>query len=168
MSTLPVITDLITAGAYADQLNAYVGLVISQCPDVSIAAELVSIQSRLYNIVSHLTNPRVNGLGNPIPRTTFDPAYVTLVQGWTSVRKALLTPPNIYALPGGNISVAGLFMAGRMAKRVAVQCTPLALADSIDTSVVQYLYAVSDHLFVDGRTVGVQAGDVDQTGDLVV
>lgn len=150
-----------------EQLNAYVGLSISQCPDSSIATELVSIQCRLYNIVSHMTDPRVDGDGNPIPRTTFDPAYVTLVQGWTNARNALLTPPDIYALPGGNFSSAVLFMAGKMAKRLAMECTSLALADSIDTSVVQYLYAVSDHLFVDGRTVGVQAGDVDQTGDLV-
>jgi cob(I)alamin adenosyltransferase len=141
----------VAAYGSVDELNAILGLLVSQFPQ-SAESELVrSIQNDLFDVGADLCLPQM-------PEEK--PGVHLRVRAEQSERlehaidrlNAELAPLTSFILPGGQGAAAWCHLARTVCRRAEREAITLAHGETINPQVVVYLNRLSDLLFVLGRT----------------
>lgn len=145
----------IEAYGTVDELNSYIGLVTSFIREQAYKEQLLDIQSRLFDIGTHLAaEPGKKNLILPeIPEST-----ISRLEEFIDKMNDSLPELKYFILPGGNESAAFCHIARTVCRR-AERCV-VRLADTIEVNpvLIRYLNRLSDFLFVLARKLANDSG----------
>lgn len=153
--------DAVRVEAYGtvDELNACLGVAIAACPPTwpDVRGLLTTIQHHLFDLGADLSvSPEKLDY---TPRT--QPAWVAQLEEAIDKQEGSLEPLRQFILPGGSTPAAALHYARTVCRRAERRVVSLALAEDIDSTLVQYLNRLSDLLFVLARVANAQLGQPD-------
>lgn len=128
-----------------DELNSWVGLVISEIKQEHLRELLTKIQSDLFTIGGNFAGWK-SSLSELSTR-------VTEMEVEIDAMETKLTPLTNFILPGGGSSAARIHLARSVVRRVERQVVALAQKQSIDPAIIKYLNRLSDLFFVTARFI---------------
>ena len=133
-----------------DELNAVLGLVLSQALPKEQQTALQLIQNDLFDLGADLCHP---------PKKTAEEAaalrlgedQVLRLESTIDVLNESLQPLRSFVLPGGTMSATWLHLARTVCRRAERRIWDLAGRESVNKQVPRYLNRLSDLLFVMAR-----------------
>ncbi|MFD2671303.1 cob(I)yrinic acid a,c-diamide adenosyltransferase [Marinicrinis sediminis] len=141
-----------------DELNSFVGLVISQLDEkvISMKPQLIDIQHELFDCGADLAAVK------PGPKGYKVHAEMTQqLEQWIDAYEAENTPITRFILPGGTAVSAGLHVCRTICRRAERSVVALAAEKEINTEVRAYLNRLSDLFFAMARAANLRAGEED-------
>ena len=146
---VPKYDDRIEAYGTLDELNSYLGLVLSQTQDQQDQKALTEIQDRIFTMSSFLATDEE--IKKKLPDLSIDDVYYLekLIDEATEV----LPPLKHFVLPGGHPLAAQCHVARCICRRAERMVVELSEKQAIDENIVVYLNRLSDYLFTLARKV---------------
>jgi len=138
----------IEAYGTVDELNALIGVAISETTDKSAEEVLRKIQNDLFVLGGDLAAP-VNGNKSKIPRTTDE--MVKNLENKIDTYENKIPELKNFILPGGSKVSALLHLSRTVCRRAERRVINLSNVEQINFEVVKYLNRLSDLLFVLAR-----------------
>ena len=138
----------IEAYGTVDELNALIGVAISETTDKSAEEVLRKIQNDLFVLGGDLAAP-VNGNKSKIPRTTDE--MVKNLENEIDTYENKIPELKNFILPGGTNVSALLHLSRTVCRRAERRVINLSNVEQINFEVVKYLNRLSDLLFVLAR-----------------
>ena len=138
----------IIAYGTVDEVNAVLGLVLSENPDKDISSTLMRIQNELFRLGADLSNPDLTNTENRISAE-----LVQKLESEIDKYDAELESLTKFILPGGSRSASQIHMARTITRRAEIELVILQEKEKINPCCGQYLNRLSDLLFVLSRTV---------------
>jgi cob(I)alamin adenosyltransferase len=159
-----------------DELCSHVGLCHATLMQVTdrdwerLPERLLEIMSRLFDIGSHVANPRhtenftADGVGNG-----FDAAHVIELEGWIDEMTEALPELSSFVLPTGTPGAAQLHVARTVCRRAERTMVPLVAGETraeepssstgeCDPNALAYVNRLSDFFFTAARWVNDRGG----------
>ena len=146
-----VMKDDLRVEAYGtiDELNSFIGLLLTERLPEFIQPALENIQHRLFDVGSELCMP----------------GYVVITQNHVTELEELLDglnetlpPLKEFILPGGNSAAAVCHVARSVCRRAERRLVTLSGKEKLRGELVAYINRLSDLLFVIARVLARQAG----------
>jgi len=139
-----------------DEVNAGLGIVLSNEIDQDISILLKQIQNELFVVGADLSNPNLTDKKN---RVTLD----MILNKEKNIDKfeSELTPLNNFILPGGNVVAAQLHYVRTVVRRAEICIVMLSLQENINSYCIKYINRLSDFFFVLGRVMNKRNGQKD-------
>jgi cob(I)alamin adenosyltransferase len=139
----------VAAYGNVDELNAVIGLLLSQVPDWDgeTAALLRGIQNDLFDVGGDLCVP----IKEAEKALRIVPEHSARLEAAIDRRNLALEPLKSFVLPGGSSASAWCHLARTVCRRAERDVVTLARAEAINPQVVIYLNRLSDFLFVLAR-----------------
>jgi cob(I)alamin adenosyltransferase len=170
-SRVPKTHPRIAAYGAVDELNAVLGLALSQGVPEQIGQHLQSIQNDLFDVGADLCVPESiedeeehlhhhddfdGEHSSDEPVTKIEPLRVQAEQAeqlehWIDAAVEQLAPLTSFILPGGTAAAAALHMARTVCRRAEIEVLQLAEFEDVNQYVNIYLNRLSDLLFVWAR-----------------
>jgi len=141
-----------------DELNALIGVAVTQQPDEPMRELLLSIQHELFSVGAELATPEPEKHGL---RSISDLDVQRLAEAIDGYDDALPDLTN-FILPGGTALAATLHLARTVCRRAERRVVTLAGSGQIASELIRYVNRLGDLLFVLARTANQNAG-----GDVV-
>lgn len=140
-----------------DELNAALGVAITQAEDAETRTVLARIQGELFEVGADLATP--SDRGDTVPRLGSE----TTAQLETEIDRfeAELSPLRNFILPGGSPGGSALHLARAVCRRAERHLVTLTFSEDVNPEVSRYLNRLSDHLFVLARLVNSRAGQAE-------
>lgn len=155
-------------GVYGDvdELNSALGCSVALLAagngagEHGLAAELTSLQSRLFDLGAVLADPRraAELCENGAPADPFDAAAL---EGLIDAHDAHLAPLRQFILPGGTAAAAHLHLARTICRRAERAAVALAGSEPVPAGALVFLNRLSDYLFTAARAANRAAGVAD-------
>lgn len=147
--------DRVSKGAWrieaygnVDELNSYLGLVITYMEEKEYTDLLQDIQSKLFDIGTHLAAvPDKKNLVLP----KISEKDITLLEEYIDKMNEKLPELKNFILPGGNKGNAVSHIARTICRRAERCVVRLAENEKVDPILIHYLNRLSDFLFVLSR-----------------
>jgi cob(I)alamin adenosyltransferase len=145
----------IEAYGTVDELNSYLGLVAVYLKDAEYAELLTDIQSRLFDVGTHLAaEPGKQNLILPeIPESK-----ISLLEQYIDKMNETLPELKFFILPGGNEAAANCHIARTVCRRAERCVVRLSETESIEPVLIRFLNRLSDFLFVLARKLAHDSG----------
>ncbi len=141
-----------------DELNAYIGLILTGTLPDELSAVLRTIQNELFHAGADLCIPDADKPKLPGPR--IEPRHVAQLESWIDRFSESLAPLENFILPGGTPEAAQLHIARTVCRRAERTAIMLHHQEPISSDLIHYLNRLSDALFVFARyqnhSVGVE------------
>jgi cob(I)alamin adenosyltransferase len=133
-----------------DELNAVLGLLLAQSPDLPEADLLRAVQNDLFDLGADLCVPQPpdEAAGQ---RLRVRPDQARRLEGEIDRLNAALDPLRSFVLPGGRPAAAWCHLARTVCRRAERDVVTLARAETVNPEVLIYLNRLSDLLFVLAR-----------------
>jgi len=143
----------IMAYGTVDEVNATIGVVLTNNLDNDIKQLLSQIQNDLFLLGSDLSNQNLSDLKNRI-------SLVMVEKLEKSIDKFELELPPItnFILPGGNLAAAQIHQVRTIVRRAETLVVKLSDKDEINSNCIKYLNRLSDLMFVMGRLINKRNG----------
>ena len=138
-----------------DELNAALGRARVLDTDSALAAELGTIQARLFQVGAELAATAPDALA-PLDRVSDDD--VMALERWIDRLDAELPPLAHFIVPGGSALGAELHVARTVCRRAERRVVALLQVEPIEPRLVRYLNRLADLLFVMARWCNQRAG----------
>lgn len=137
-----------------DELNAYIGVVISLLPNefTGEKEKLTRAQHKLFNIGSNLAAVQTDLIS--VPKLL--PQDIAALENWIDEMTAELEPLTQFILPGGSVAASECFYARAVCRRAEREMVGLSLHYELDPLLIQYVNRLNDALFVLGRWINKQ------------
>jgi cob(I)alamin adenosyltransferase len=149
-SRVPKDHPRVAAYGSVDELNAVLGLLVSQFPQ-AMEIELVrSIQNDLFDVGADLCLPQ-SAEEKPGAHLRVRAEQAERLEQAIDRLNANLTPLTSFILPGGHGAAAWCHLARTVCRRAERDVVTLACTEKINSQVIVYLNRLSDLLFVLGR-----------------
>ena len=132
-----------------DEVNSFVGLLLTRDVPERLRAALVAIQHDLFDLGGELSIPGARVIQE------------AQVQGLEAVLDGInagLPPLREFILPGGNEPAALCHIARTVCRRAERRVVALAAAEAVNPALVVYLNRLSDLLFVMARALAREHG----------
>jgi cob(I)alamin adenosyltransferase len=126
-----------------DEVNASLGIVLTNSLDEDIINLLTKIQNDLFLLGSDLSNPNLNDIKN---RVSLE--MITNLEQNIDKFELELTPLTNFILPGGDIAAAQLHYTRTVVRRAETLVVILSDRDEINSNCIKYLNRLSDLFFV--------------------
>lgn len=138
-----------------DELNAVLGVVRTLDLEGWLAAELTTIQSRLFHVGAELAavTPDL-----PVKADRIGDEDVAALERWIDRLDTELAPLANFVLPGGSTLGAELHVARAVCRRAERRAVTLLQIEPIELRLVRYLNRLGDLLFVMARWCNWRAG----------
>ena len=141
-----------------DELNANLGLSLTEVQDETLRERILSVQHNLFNIGAEVAEG-----GTKAKRMIPDELRVTAgmdkeLEGWIDEYDQELEPLTGFILPGGSVASARLHVARAVCRRAERALARLADEDATNPHSQVYVNRLSDFLFVAARFVNARAG----------
>lgn len=146
-----------------DELNAQLGLVLTQAPAAALVEPLRRIQNELFHAGADLCIPEASKEKFPGPR--IETRHVAGLEELIDGLSADLPPLENFILPGGTPAAAALHVARAVCRRAERLLVALAEHEPIGGQVVPYVNRLSDLLFVMARYQNGAQGVADPLWD---
>lgn len=143
----------IRAYGSVDEINASLGLILSNKIDGDLRDILIKIQNDLFVAGADLSNP---DLSNKKNRVTQD--MVENLEKKIDILENDLPPISNFILPGGHVIASEVHMSRTIARRAETEVIALDEKEKINDECKKYLNRLSDLLFVIARTVNKRNG----------
>ena len=143
----------IIAYGTVDEVNAAIGVVLTNTLDTDIDQILSQIQNELFLLGSDLSNHNLNDLKN---RISLD--MVENLEGVIDKFESELSPITNFILPGGNLAAAQIHQDRTIVRRAETLVVKLSDKDEINSNCIKYLNRLSDLMFVMGRLINKRNG----------
>jgi cob(I)alamin adenosyltransferase len=150
----------ITAYGTVDELNAVLGVSVTEITDKELCSVILSLQNELFVLGSDLATPVDKGnKGFVIPRISKEhcDSLEKLIDEFDSKLPELKN----FILPGGSKGAAYLHFARTICRRAERETVALSKKDEINSEAVTYLNRLSDLLFVLARYQNFITGNAD-------
>ena len=138
-----------------DELNAHMGLLIALLGDTADPHPLRWIQSRLFDVGTHLAMPRTEGNLVPCPITE---AHVSHLETLIDTADAQLAPLRSFVLPGGSVAAAECHVCRTVCRRAERLITAMGETLPVSPSALAFMNRLSDFLFVYARLINKKEG----------
>jgi cob(I)alamin adenosyltransferase len=140
-----------------DELNAFIGLTISELKDEDIKKALLNIQNQLFTVGSDLSTPDTekNKKLN-IPRAP--QSFYTEIEKLIDKYSAELEELKYFILPGGAKAAAMMHVCRTICRKAERAVVELNSREKIGNNIIVYLNRLSDLFFVLARYVNKQSG----------
>lgn len=136
-----------------DETNAAIGLVIADCDDKPVVANLQRIQADLFMLGAELATP-----ADQVRQWTIRESHVSALEKQIDEASAVSPPMKNFVLPGGHPTAARLHFARTVCRRAERAVVSLAKEQTIGEWVIPYLNRLSDLLFALARAANTKAG----------
>lgn len=143
----------IRAYGSVDEINASLGLILSNKIDGDLRDILIKIQNDLFVAGADLSNP---DLSNKKNRVT--PDMVENLEKKIDILEKDLPQISNFILPGGHVIASEIHMSRTIARRAETEVIALDEKEKINDECKKYLNRLSDLLFVIARTVNKRNG----------
>lgn len=143
---------IIAYGA-VDEINATIGIILSDKIDNDITVILTKIQNSLFVVGSDLSNPDRSSKKN---RVTTE--MVENLEKNIDVLEKELPPITNFILPGGHRLASLLHLARTITRRAETNVISLDEKEKVNDECKKYLNRLSDLLFVIARTINKRDG----------
>ena len=143
----------IIAYGTVDEVNAAIGVVLTNTLDNDISQLLNQIQNDLFLLGSDLSNQNLNNLKNRISLEMIENLEVFIDKF-----ESELPPITNFILPGGNIAAAQIHQVRTIVRRAETLVVKLSDKDEINSNSIKYLNRLSDLMFVMGRLINKRNG----------
>jgi cob(I)alamin adenosyltransferase len=144
----------IEAYGTVDELNSYLGLIISFVSDAKQKSVLLSAQSDLFTIGSHLASVKDSKMKLP---EIHEEAIVEM-ENAIDAMDATLKPLQNFILPGGSTEVAHVHVARCICRRAERKVVLLSENEEVPEIIIPYLNRLSDYLFTLARYEASERG----------
>ncbi len=138
-----------------DELNAVLGLLMAQAPDLSEHGLVQSIQNDLFDVGADLCLPATED-EQPGQKLRVTAAQVARLESAIDRLNANLKPLTSFILPGGSPAAACCHLARTVCRRAERRVVTLMHSEPVSPHVLVYLNRLSDLLFVLGRHLNHQ------------
>ncbi len=149
-SRVPKDHPRVAAYGSVDELNAVLGLLVSQFPQAAEIELVRSIQNDLFDVGADLCLPQAAEEQSGA-HLRVRPEQVERLERAIDRLNEHLTPLTSFILPGGQGAAAWCHLARTVCRRAEREVVTLSRLESIGSQVVVYLNRLSDLLFVLGR-----------------
>jgi cob(I)alamin adenosyltransferase len=136
-----------------DELNATLGLALTENLPTDLKARLQRIQGELFQLGSELATPRGKATGLKF----LGELHVEALEHEIDAMEAKLTPLKTFILPGGSKSSALLHFARTVSRRAERELITMNRSEPQRPLVLQYMNRMSDYLFVCARYANHEA-----------
>ena len=143
----------ILAYGAVDEINSFVGLILSQQLDEDLKKLFTKIQNDLFLVGSDLSNPNLNDSKN---RVTTE--MIKLLEEKIDSYEKEIPPITNFILPGGNLVAAWVHVSRAITRRAEAYVIALSKQEKINTFCSVYLNRLSDLLFVIARVINKRNG----------
>ncbi len=143
----------IIAYGTVDEVNAAIGVVLTNTLDDDVSQLLNRIQNDLFLLGSDLSNQNLNDLKN---RVTLE--MIENLEESIDTFESELSPITNFILPGGNIAAAQIHQVRTIVRRAETLVVKLSDKDEINSNSIKYLNRLSDLMFVIGRLINKRNG----------
>jgi len=137
-----------------DELNSYLGVVLTHECSPEAQGYLQHIQNTLFILGSDLATPVSAKVD--IPR--IEESHSAELEAWIDRLEAGLDPLTNFILPGGTSAAATLHVARTICRRAERLCVQIFQTERISDAVIHYLNRLSDFLFMLARWENHVAG----------
>ena len=137
-----------------DELNACLGLLMTELNDPALNSFLQSIQSRLFDIGSNLAAEPGKDLNLP----NLDESLITELEHEMDKLNNELPELRHFVLPGGTKTNAYAHLCRTVCRRAERRVVALAEEEEVKANVIKYLNRLSDYFFVLSRWLSHEAG----------
>jgi cob(I)alamin adenosyltransferase len=157
-SRVPKDHPRVTAYGTVDELNAVLGVLLAQQPDLAEAELLRGIQNDLFDVGADLCVPQTaeEAAGQRLRVTE---AQSLRLEAAIDRLNASLKPLGSFVLPGGQPAAAWCHLARTVCRRAERDVVTLARTEPVNPQVIVYLNRLSDLLFVLARALNHQGKD---------
>ena len=145
----------IEAYGTVDELNASLGVVISENVSESVKKDIKKIQNDLFIVGGDLATP-LSETKVKIPRTT--EAMITFLEKEIDLYDSKIEELKSFILPGGVKTSSFLHLSRTICRRAERRVVELADMEQINTEIVKYLNRLSDLLFIFARFENFNSG----------
>jgi cob(I)alamin adenosyltransferase len=132
-----------------DELNSWLGLLLTEDVGDELAALLTEIQHDLFDLGGELSIPGHHSIAAE---------HVLRLERALDRHNAALGPLKEFVLPGGSRAAAACHVARTVCRRTERRVVRLAAAQPVSTESLQYLNRLSDLLFVLSRILNRRQG----------
>ena len=136
-----------------DEVNAAIGIVLTNSLDNDVNQLLSQIQNDLFLLGSDLSNQNLNDLKN---RVSLD--MIEKLEGSIDKFESELPAITNFILPGGNVAAAQTHQVRTIVRRAETLVVQLSDKDEINSNCIKYLNRLSDLMFVMGRLINKRNG----------
>ena len=143
----------IMAYGTVDEVNAAIGIVLTNSLDDDVSQLLSQIQNDLFLLGSDLSNQNLNDLKN---RVSLD--MIEKIERSIDTFESELPPITNFILPGGNIAASQIHQVRTIVRRAETLVVKLSDKDEINSNSIKYLNRLSDLMFVIGRLINKRNG----------
>jgi cob(I)alamin adenosyltransferase len=140
----------VAAYGSVDELNAVLGLLVSQHPQAAEVDLLHTIQNDLFDVGADLCLPQVDGEA-PGANLRVRTEQAERLEQAIDRLNAHLTPLTSFILPGGQGAAAWCHLARTVCRRAEREVVTLAHVETVNPQAIVYLNRLSDLLFVLAR-----------------
>jgi len=141
----------IDAYGTVDELNTFIGLLISKVVTPEALSTLKKTQSILFDVGSHLAS---DGTATSyLPQ--LDPDTITHLENEMDNMNAALPELKSFILPGGNDRIATAHICRTICRRAERRVVSLQELTEIDSYIIKYLNRLSDYFFVLARKIAL-------------
>lgn len=145
--------ELVDAYGSMDELNSWIGLVISELKHAHLKEFLTQTQSDLFTMGCSLAGWRSD--------LSVLSLRVTQMESEIDAMEKKLKPLTNFILPGGTAASSRIHLARSVCRRVERQVVALAQKQKVDPRIIKYLNRLSDLFFVLARFIN-KDGNVEE------
>ena len=147
----------VVAYGEVDELNAWLGYILSMNPTATWVSRLQTIQTDLFTIGAYLALDPT--LKEPPPNYPPLPhARIAQMEKWIDEALEECPPMRAFILPGGTPAAAALHIARTVCRRAERAVVHLHQNQSVPSTILVYLNRLSDYLFALARLANHRAG----------
>jgi cob(I)alamin adenosyltransferase len=146
----------VAAYGEVDELNAWLGLVVSNLNDDDIAPKLRQIQRDLFAIGARLADP-AHRIAGRVSKAVISADDIARLEGWIDALDNDLPALRRFVLAGGSAAGASLHVARTVCRRAERAMVALG-GEAFEAELLQYVNRLSDLLFTMARAVNRRAG----------
>jgi cob(I)alamin adenosyltransferase len=133
-----------------DELNAFIGLAITEVKNEEVKIVLLDIQNKLFTVGSDLATPQTEK-NKKLKISRTPQSFITSVEKTIDDFENRLDELNNFILPGGSIASAHLHICRTIARRVEREVVALKSTVNIGDNILIFVNRLSDLFFVLSR-----------------
>jgi len=153
---VPKADQRVDAYGEIDELNASIGLLLSEGLEDDVRAMLGTIQRDLFAVGGRLADP-AKRIAERVEKVAIGAGEVARIESWIDTLESELTPLRRFILPGG-CRAASLAHLARTVCRRAERRMVLLGPGAFEAELLAYVNRLSDYLFVLARVLNRRAG----------
>jgi cob(I)alamin adenosyltransferase len=147
----------VVAYGEVDELNAVIGLALTDVADAELSARLQGIQRDLFAVGAQLADPDARRK-DAEQKTAIPDTRIEELERAIDAAEATLPPLRAFILPGGSRLGATLHLARTVCRRAERAMVALAAISTVEARLLVYVNRLSDLLFVLARRENHRAG----------